>query len=514
VGWTVTGYVAERMLGFGATGEVWAGRDVATGDRVALKRLRGTAPTAAALRREATVLATVRHPNLLQLRDVCSGTDGIVLVLDLAEGGSFANLLAARGPLPVDDAVALVAPIADALSAVHDAGLIHGDVAPGNLLLDAIGRPLLADLGTARLCGDATGELYGTAGFIDPAVLAGGAATPASDVYALAAVLVQLVTGRPPLVSRRPEPAVFGGVRVGVGVGVGVSVGAAVHAALDPEPARRPSVGQFAAALLAPATGSSAMRADTAMGTATAMGTDTAMTRPVARPAQAVDRPPVRGLRARWRATRVSAVRRPAGRHRGPPRPFVRRMMAGTAVLVLLAAAVVTGLGWARVSGDPVPQTVSAVGPSPEAAFGAEIDRLDAIRSTAFARADPAMLDLVYRRGSPPHRADVAAVAALRRDGASAIGVRHVVLRVVVLSAGPRVARVVVTDRFGAHQVVDRHGVVLRHVAGRGARSTVVDLERGPAGWRITALGEPDAAPPPSAAPTPGSDGRTGTRAR
>ncbi|HEY5076799.1 MAG TPA: protein kinase, partial [Acidimicrobiia bacterium] len=132
------GYDIEELLGFGGSGEVWRAREVASGDRVALKRLRAansTEPLAVErLQREAALLATVSHEHIVRLRSVVPTDDGLVLVLDYAEGGSLAAVLAARGRLSAGEVVTIGAPLAQALADVHARGLVHGDVTPGNVV--------------------------------------------------------------------------------------------------------------------------------------------------------------------------------------------------------------------------------------------------------------------------------------------------------------------------------------------------------------------------------------------
>jgi hypothetical protein len=204
--WELPGYDVAELIGFGASGEVWLARERSTGDPVALKRLRpvpGSRPSPQAaerVSREAALLAALRHPHLLRLRGVLPAADGaagsgLVLVLDHAAGGSLASLLAVRGTLAPGEVVTVAAPLAEALAHVHARGLVHGDVTPANVLLTGDGRPLLADLGVARLLGEQLGTVEGTPDYADPAVLRGAAPTPAADVYGLAATALTALGG-------------------------------------------------------------------------------------------------------------------------------------------------------------------------------------------------------------------------------------------------------------------------------------------------------------------------------
>ncbi len=213
------GYDVEELVGFGGSGEVWRAREVASGEVVALKRLRaGLSADAAArevseqrLSREAALLATIRHDHIVALRSVVPTDDGLVLVLDYAEGGSLAALLAARGRLSAGEVVTIGAPLAQALGDVHARGLVHGDVTPANVLFDGSGKPLLADLGVASLAGDRAGPAGRHARIRRPGarfgfrlsmrdVVSVAGAGPASDVHGLAAVCFSALAGVPPYV--------------------------------------------------------------------------------------------------------------------------------------------------------------------------------------------------------------------------------------------------------------------------------------------------------------------------
>src|SRR6185312_14703382 len=104
----------------------------------------------AAGRAEAALLAALDHPNLIALRACLPLDTGLVLVLELAEAGTLAALLARRRRLTPPEVVAAISPIAAALAHAHDAGLLHGDVSAANILFSRAGRPKLADLGVAR----------------------------------------------------------------------------------------------------------------------------------------------------------------------------------------------------------------------------------------------------------------------------------------------------------------------------------------------------------------------------
>lgn len=196
--WKIGGYIAEELLGYGASGQVWRGRAGRTGEAVALKvlHLRDDGAVRSA-RAEAALLSALDHPNLIRLRELLADADDAVLVLDLAPGGSLSDLLARRGLLTPGEVIGTLAPVAAALAYIHEQGVVHADVSPANILFTSTGVPLLADLGVARLLGDAE-PAASTLAYLDPAVAAGGAAGAATDVFMIAAVAFHALTGRSP----------------------------------------------------------------------------------------------------------------------------------------------------------------------------------------------------------------------------------------------------------------------------------------------------------------------------
>ncbi|WP_305852952.1 serine/threonine-protein kinase [Georgenia sp. TF02-10] len=197
----VPGYRLTAPVGFGAGGAVWAATDT-TGRAVAVAFLalapgeRGTAQ----LRRLGALRAVV-HPHLPRVRDVV-GLDGgrCALVSEVVPGPSLATVHAARGPLTPPEAATVLAAVGAALGHLHARGVVHGDVAPTNVLLAPGGVPVLVDL-----AGEVTGE-RGTAGFVAPERAAGQPASAAGDVWALARLLLWATDDHPD-VRRAVAPA-------------------------------------------------------------------------------------------------------------------------------------------------------------------------------------------------------------------------------------------------------------------------------------------------------------------
>jgi hypothetical protein len=249
----VPGFQLHALLGFGAHGEVWRAEDVISGDEVALKIGRRRPqnpeesgsfddPVRSGPDYETALLGRIEHPHIVRLRRVVPlPDDALALVLDLASGGSLTALVAARGELRPEEVVTLIIPMVSALEHLHQSGLTHGDVSPGNILFGADGCPQLGDLGVARVLGDRTGEVWGTPGFTDPALLEmagrGGPIPPEilrpADVWALSACCWFALTGHPPDPEALGEEPPEGLRRVLV-------------RCLDPDPAARPGLAEFA----------------------------------------------------------------------------------------------------------------------------------------------------------------------------------------------------------------------------------------------------------------------------
>lgn len=193
----IGGYRTERLLGGGAAGTVWRAT-APDGSLVALKVFGGPYQQALeAAKREAALAAQVNHPHLARIRDLVCDTDQIALAIDLASGGSLAGLLASRGRLTPPEVLTALIPIAAALATAHERGVVHGDLSPANIVFDAAGRPLLTDLGAARVAVECGLAVAATPGYVAPEVARGATPDPAADVFALGAVALHCLSGRP-----------------------------------------------------------------------------------------------------------------------------------------------------------------------------------------------------------------------------------------------------------------------------------------------------------------------------
>jgi len=214
-------YRLEELIGEGGMGSVWRASDEALGRTVAVKVFwAGTTEDADAVRRESEkrLLASVSHPSLVTLFDAQLSPDPrAYLVMEYIDGGTLASLISA-GPVRPRDAASLAADLGEALHVVHQAGIIHRDVKPANILLrppltpDHTFRAVLADFGIAYLVDAARvttpGTAIGTAAYISPEQVRGHAPTPASDIYSLGLVLIEALSGRRAFAQQTPIEAV------------------------------------------------------------------------------------------------------------------------------------------------------------------------------------------------------------------------------------------------------------------------------------------------------------------
>ncbi len=204
----VGAYEVEAEIGRGAMGVVYRVRHGPTGALRALKMLSGEADREllARFRREAEALARVAGEGIVPVHEAGVEKGRLYIVLGLMPGGSLEARLKARGRLEWREAAALVAKLARALDRCHEAGIIHRDVKPANVLFDEEDRPCLADFGLARDL-DAvrltvSGTVIGSPAFMPPEQINGEKVGPSADVYALGVTLHLLVTGELPFKSR------------------------------------------------------------------------------------------------------------------------------------------------------------------------------------------------------------------------------------------------------------------------------------------------------------------------
>lgn len=485
---TLPGYDVLGPLGSGGSADVWRARRRVDGLAVALKVVRPAGGDVSAALAEAGLLAALRHPHVVHLYDVLpvpaggSGrTDQVVLVTQLAAGGSLAQVLTRRRLLSPGELVTVLHPVASALADLHGGGVVHGDLSPGNILFRSDGMPLLADLGTARVVGEHLLRGVGTGaqdGMVSPEVLEGFVATRESDVYQLGAIAWLALVGQVPGPGFDREPF------AAVAPDLSPLLVDLVQRCLAPQPEDRPDADEVAAALLdvaAPEPVEVAPDADPVFGVTQRLR-QAALDDAAEQPDQPAPwwrrlRPRPRGTSARERRARRGrrpGAHRATGRQEPAPRPpagegraastLVRVLTTVVALAVLGMLAVVLWPAGGLVPGSaapaghapvvaavesaddlPAPEpaahaadaadgavsaATSALDPgtggaaadsdpaAPEAAeLSAQVQSLLDRRATAWRSADPDLLQGVVAQGSPAEASERAALTRARSEG-------------------------------------------------------------------------------------------------
>lgn len=206
-GTTLAGrYRLDTRIGAGGMGEVWRGEDVVLARTVAVKVLlpgRMEDPGfVARFQGEARAMATINHSGVVDVYDYGVSGDTVYLVMKFVDGEPLDRLLGRLGRIPPQAAMELIAQAASALQAVHDQGIVHRDVKPGNLLVQRDGTLVLTDFGIARsdIASRLTdaGMVLGTAAYCAPEQAEGAPVTPAVDIYALGVVAYECLVGQRP----------------------------------------------------------------------------------------------------------------------------------------------------------------------------------------------------------------------------------------------------------------------------------------------------------------------------
>ena len=193
-------FLLERRLGSGGMGVVYLARDLGLQRHVAVKTLPvGDGPGLVRLTHEARAMAAVAHPAIAQIHGLEAWRGRPLLVVEYLQGGTLAARLDRR-PLPHAAAVAVAVTLSEALTALHDAGYVHGDVKPSNIGFASNGTAKLLDFGLARLTNVHDQPAGGTLSYLSPEVLCGGQAVEADDVWSLCVVLYEMVAGRRPFI--------------------------------------------------------------------------------------------------------------------------------------------------------------------------------------------------------------------------------------------------------------------------------------------------------------------------
>ncbi|HTF07268.1 MAG TPA: protein kinase [Asanoa sp.] len=293
-------YRLEEPIASGGMGEVWRAIDQVLGRTIAVKVLHpravGDPGFSARFRGEARTMATLRHSGVVDVYDFGEDTDPdgktvVYLVMAFVDGEPLSQRIKTAERLSPAEAMAIVAQTAHALQAAHEAGVVHRDVKPGNLIVRPNGQVVLVDFGVARSAEAASltgvNELVGTALYMAPEQVAKRAITPATDIYALGAVGYHCLAGHPPFMGdnaltialshldEEPPP---------LPDEVPHAVRAVIATAMAKEPADRfknaAAMAQIAEAAIGPAPAETTMTSMTRAGTTALLAGGPATTRP------------------------------------------------------------------------------------------------------------------------------------------------------------------------------------------------------------------------------------------
>ncbi len=197
-------YELQQEIGEGAMGRVYKAWDPLVRRVVAIKTIRSEYLTHETsqeylrrFRREAQAAGRLSHPHIVSIYDVGE----TYFVMEYLEGTTLQALLTGRGKLPLDEALGLLTPLADALDYAHGSSIVHRDIKPANIMVLDDGRPKLMDFGVARLessVATASGQFFGSPSYMAPEQISGSEVTHRSDLFSFAVLAYEVITGRRP----------------------------------------------------------------------------------------------------------------------------------------------------------------------------------------------------------------------------------------------------------------------------------------------------------------------------
>jgi serine/threonine-protein kinase len=197
----------QGLIGQGGMGSVFKGIDLASGEPVAIKVLKreviaSDPEQVERFQREAQVLYQLNHPNIVRIWDAIFQDGDYYIVMEYMPGGSLRDVLKREKRLPISDTLNLALDLSDALTRAHRLRIIHRDVKPDNVLLNANGVPHLTDFGEARITDmvalTRAGQIIGTPHYMAPEILMGQPANPSTDIWALGIMLYEMISGYRP----------------------------------------------------------------------------------------------------------------------------------------------------------------------------------------------------------------------------------------------------------------------------------------------------------------------------
>jgi len=515
------GFTLNELVGFGATGEVWRARPQTGGADVALKWLDAEAIDIDRL--DNSGLRDFRHPHVAQLLDVRQDGSSVVLVHQFITGVSLAALLAERERLSGSEVVTLLTPIAEALDAAHEAGLLHANLTPAAVLVTPDGRPIVTDVGIWRSLrtGSATRPGSTRLEYLDPGVARGSSPSKATDVFGIAAIGYHALTGRPPWsANARTDTWELAAVEQNVDLApLGGRAGSrlidVIARGLSDNADRRGSAGEFAADVCEAAEPEPLHLSGPYLWPDLPSSAAEERSEPALADTRTLD---ITGEVRRGAAARHAAASRVS---REPPpdasilgtnldrlsrfgsaaRLVPRRALVSAGVTLAVLAAIVLALGWnaskavpARAGAPIGPASAAVTGiaeraipDSPEAWAGL-LNLLYERRALAFRTGDASLLDQVFTSDSPLLVADSAELAELAEAGEVLRDFAPRVLGVLDVSVVGDHAALQITDEFGDYETVPaldtRAGPLTEH-PGRGPAPVAMTLVLTEQGWRI-----------------------------
>jgi serine/threonine protein kinase len=359
-------YVLTRRIAVGGMGEVWEATDQLLNRGVAVKILKDELRTAstflARFRAEARHAGRLSHHGIATVYDYGETPDLAFLVMELVRGRPLSELMIEQPALPTLTKLSILSQAADGLHAAHEAGVVHRDVKPGNLMVRDDFTVKVTDFGIARALTSASltahGQMIGTPAYVSPEQATGGQVTATSDIYSLAVVAYELFAGHPPF--ERDTPLALALAHVNdpappLPDTVPRGIAELIDSALAKDPSLRPpSAAQFAALL----------RAEMA----------TLQTAPPGTLPYPEDRSPTPTIVSSSSSTdsvgaRTSTLSVPVTDHRDPRRPSNLMLVAFAALLVLMGAAIWTatrpsGVGDARSEASTATNTSAIAVPT------------------------------------------------------------------------------------------------------------------------------------------------------
>ena len=249
-------YQLLSRVAIGGMGEVWQATDLVIGRTVAIKILKeeylGDPGFLERFRAEARHAALVNHEGIANVYDYGEEEGSAFLVMELVPGEALSTILERERVLPADQVLDIVAQTASALHAAHQAGLVHRDIKPGNLLITPDGRVKITDFGIARIADQvpltATGQVMGTVQYLSPEQASGHPASPSTDVYSLGIVAYEALAGRRPFTGESQVAIAMAQINESppeLPITVAEPVRNLVFAAIAKKPAARPASAQL-----------------------------------------------------------------------------------------------------------------------------------------------------------------------------------------------------------------------------------------------------------------------------